>query len=78
MVHIPCPEIAYLDFPRRRAPGQSIRDALSGLQPAACCEPLAVATAYRIQGLLEQGFEVLAVLGGNMHVEVCATRVQCQ
>lgn len=28
MVQIPCPEIACLDFPRRRAPGQSIRDAL--------------------------------------------------
>ena len=72
MVQIPCPEIACLGFPRRRMPGQSIRDALSAPQPTACCERLAVATADRIQHYLDQGFEIAAVLGGNMQSPGCA------
>ena len=76
MVQIPCPEIACLGFPRRRAPGQSIRDALSAPQPTACCERLAAATADRIQCCLEQGSEVLAVLGGNMQSPGCAVHLE--
>lgn len=72
MVQIPCPEIACLGFARRRAPGQSIRDALGAPEPTACCGRLAVATVDRIQCYLEQGYDVLAVLGGNEQSPGCA------
>jgi len=72
MVQIPCPEIACLGFARRRAPGERIRQALGGPEPAACCARLAVAAADRIQCYLEQGYQVLAVLGGNEQSPGCA------
>ena len=72
MVQIPCPEISCLGFARRRVPGQSIREALEAQGPAACCDSLAVATADRIQCYLQQGYEVLAVLGGNEQSPGCA------
>jgi predicted secreted protein len=72
MVQIPCPEIASLGFARRRAPGERIRDALSGPGPAACWGQPAMATADRIQCYLDQGYQVLAVLGGNEESPGCA------
>jgi predicted secreted protein len=72
MVQIPCPEIACLGFERRRVPGQRIRDALGAQQPAACCRRLAITTADRIQCYLQQGYQVLAVLGGNEQSPACA------
>lgn len=72
MVQIPCPEIACLGFQRRRAPGQSIRKAMEASTPAACCQRLGVETADRIQCYVEQGYQVLAVLGGNEQSPGCA------
>lgn len=72
MAQIPCPEIACLGFERRRPPDQSIRQALEAPEPAACCRRLALVTADRIQCYLDQGFEVLAVLGGNEQSPGCA------
>jgi hypothetical protein len=40
--------------------------------PVACCDSLAAATADRIQCYLEQGYDVLAVLGGNEQSPGCA------
>ena len=72
MVQIPCPEIACLGFERRRAPGQSIRQAMEASGPVACCQRLSVETADRIQCYVEQGYQVLAVLGGNEQSPGCA------
>lgn len=72
MAQIPCPEIACLGFARRRAPGVSIRQALQAPEPAACCVRLANETAGRIQWYVEQGYAVLAVLGGNVQSPACA------
>jgi predicted secreted protein len=74
MVQIPCPEIACLGFMRKRVAGQSIREALEAPGPAACCAKLAVATADRIQCYLEQGYQVLFVLGGNECSPGCAVQ----
>jgi predicted secreted protein len=76
MVQIPCPEIACLGCARRRVAGQSLRDALEAPGPTACWTKLAMATADRIQCYLDQGYEVLAVLGGNQGSSGCAVRVE--
>ena len=72
MVQCPCPEIACLGFERLRADGQSIRQALESPEATACCQSLALATAEKIQCYVSQGFEVLAVLGGNEQSPGCA------
>ena len=72
MVQIPCPEIACLGFERLRSSGQSIRQALETQEASACCQSLAIATAERIHSYVNQGFEVLAVLGGNEQSPGCA------
>ena len=72
MVQIPCPEIACLGFERQRAGGQSIRQALEAPEANACCRTLALATAEKIQSYADQGFEILAVLGGNEQSPGCA------
>ena len=72
MVQIPCPEIACLGFERLRSSGQSIRQALETPEASACCQSLAIATAERIHSYVDQGFEVLAVLGGNEQSPGCA------
>jgi predicted secreted protein len=72
MAQIPCPEIACLGFERLRSSGQSIRQALEGPEATACCQSLAAATAERIQCYINQGYEVLAVLGGNEQSPGCA------
>ncbi len=72
MAQITCPEMACLGFERQRPPGSSIRQALESPESASCCKRLAEATADRMQGYLDQGFEVLAVLGGNEQSPGCA------
>jgi predicted secreted protein len=72
MVQIPCPEIACLGFERQRPSGKSLRQALEVSKSATCCQHLAMVTADRIQCYLDQGFKVLAVLGGNEQSPGCA------
>lgn len=72
MVQISCPEIACLGFERSRSRDQSIRQALETPEPTARCLSLAVETAERIECYIKQGFEVLAVLGGNEQSPGCA------
>ncbi|MCP3868076.1 MAG: hypothetical protein GY703_08300 [Gammaproteobacteria bacterium] len=72
MVQIPCPEIACLGFKRQRAPGESIREAMETPESGRCCQRLAECTTDRIQCYLNQGYEVLAVLGGNEKSPGCA------
>ena len=76
MVQIPCPEIACLGFDRRRAPGKTIRQALESASAVNCCQRLAVATADQMQCYVDQGFEVLAVLGGNEKSPGCAVHAE--
>jgi predicted secreted protein len=72
LAQIPCPEIACLGFERERAPGQSLKQALEAEQPAACCRHLAEISARRIQTYLQQGYAVMAILGGNEQSPGCA------
>ena len=72
MAQIPCPEIACLGFERQRPSGKSIRQELEVPNSATRCQHLALVTADRIQCYHDQGFEVLAVLGGNEQSPGCA------
>lgn len=72
MVQIPCPETACLGFERCRTPGQTIREALQTPSSLNCCARLAAETAQRIQTYSNQGYEVVAILGGNEQSPGCA------
>ena len=72
LVQLPCPEMACLGLQRRRAAGQSIRQAL---QTPACQQAsaeIATQATDRLQAYAEAGFKLLAVLGGNPQSPGCA------
>jgi predicted secreted protein len=72
MVQIPCPEIQCLGFSRERPPGSGIRSLLERPAGRACCRSLARRVADQAAVYRDQGFEVLAVLGGNSQSPACA------
>lgn len=69
---MPCPEIAALGFRRERPPGVTIRQALEGEAGCQACDELAASVAERLQQQIGEGFELLAVLGGNATSPGCA------
>lgn len=72
ILQIPCPEIAFLGFLRKRENGQSIRNALDTESGRDCCRKLSVETADRIQTYIKHNNNILAVLGGNPESPGCA------
>ena len=72
MVQIPCPEIACLGFNRHRRPGTTIREALEAASTISCCRQLAITIADKVECYVDQGFEILAILGGNEESPGCA------
>ena len=72
IVQLPCPEIHTLGFARQRAPGQRIREALNDQASIERCAELAHDVAERIEVYLNQGYELVAVLGGNPESPGCA------
>lgn len=72
IVQMPCPEIAALGFKRTRPPGQSIRDALDTEAGRRRCAELAIEVSDRVETYLAEGYELLAVLGGNPRSPGCA------
>ena len=71
-LQMPCPEIHALGFARSRPPGQKIRAALGGAAATERCAALADDVAQRIEAYLDQGYELIAVLGGNPQSPGCA------
>ena len=69
---MPCPEIAALGFRRERPPGMTIRQALESDAARQACSELAASVAERLQQQIGEGFELLAVLGGNAASPGCA------
>ncbi len=72
IVQMPCPEIHALGFARKRASGQSIRDALNDETGIERCSALANDIAERIEVYLAQDYELVAILGGNPESPGCA------
>lgn len=69
---MPCPEIMALGFRRERPPGVSIRQALDSEAGRQVCDELANSVAERLNQQIREGFELLAVLGGNTASPGCA------
>ncbi len=72
LFQIPCPEMAFLGFERKRALGQSIREALDTQEGRDCCRKLSVDLTNRIEDLISNKNKIVAVLGGNPESPGCA------
>ena len=72
ILQMACPEIHVLGFSRQRAPGQSLRDALNEDAGVDRCQGLTQDIAGRIEAYLDQGYALVAVLGGNPQSPGCA------
>jgi predicted secreted protein len=72
ILQIPCPEIKFLGFDRKRQKAQSIRDALDTREGRNCCRKISVDIADRIQDYLAQGYQIISILGGNPKSPGCA------
>jgi predicted secreted protein len=75
VLQMPCPEIEFLGVVRERPPGDSIRDALDTDEGRNCCRKISVQIADRIQEYILQGYQMLAILGGNPKSPGCAVHI---
>jgi len=73
---MPCPEMRVLGSERKRAPGQSIRDAMDTPQGHADCRKLSIEVVDRAAEYLDQGYEIIAVVGGNPQSPGCAVHME--
>lgn len=76
ILQMPCPEINFLEFDRKRQKGQSIRDALDTQEGRHFCRKISINIADRIEGYATQDYQILSVLGGNPKSPGCA--VHCE
>lgn len=76
ILQMPCPEISFLGSVRKRQPGQSIRDALDTVEGRNCCRKISIDIVNRIEDYTDQGYQILAILGGNPKSPGCA--VHCE
>lgn len=76
IIEMPCPEIRFLGFERKRQSGQSIRDALDTVEGRNCCRKISIDIVDRIEDYTQQGYQLLAILGGNPKSPGCA--IHCQ
>ncbi len=73
---MPCPEMRVLGPERKRAPGQSIRDAMDTPQAHADCRKLSIEVVDQAVQYLDQGYEIIAVVGGNPQSPGCAVHTE--
>ena len=76
LLQMPCPEIGFLGSERKRQPGQSIRDALDTYEGRNCCKKISIEIVDRIGDYTNQGYQILAILGGNPESPGCA--IHCE
>jgi predicted secreted protein len=72
LIQMPCPEMTCIDLQRTRAAGISIRDALDTPEGRTCCGELALPIADAIDEYRRNGYEVIAILGGDVESPGCA------
>jgi predicted secreted protein len=61
---------------RKREPGQSIRAALDTCEGRNCCRKISIDIVDRIEDYSEQGYQIVAILGGNPKSPGCA--IHCE
>ena len=74
ILQMPCPEIGFLGFHRKRQSGESIREALDTVEGGKFCRRISVDVADRMDNYLCQGYSILAILGGNPKSPGCAVQ----
>jgi predicted secreted protein len=72
VLQMPCPEMEFLGLRRERPPGKSIREALDTAEGRECCRKISVNIAHKVKEYLCQGYQLLAILGGNPESPGCA------
>ncbi|MBN2367122.1 MAG: hypothetical protein JXL67_13210 [Calditrichaeota bacterium] len=76
ILQLPCPEIHFLGFDRNRKPGESIRNALDTEAGRESCRKISMEIADRFQTYINQGYQILAILGGNPESPGCAVHIK--
>lgn len=76
LLQIPCPEIRLLGPKRERPAGASIRTCLETPEGRQSCREISEEIVIRIRAYLDQGVELLAVLGGNPESPGCAVHAR--
>ena len=76
LLAMPCPEISFLGSERKRQPGQTIRAALDTCEGRNCCRKISIDIVDRIEDYTEQGYQIVAILGGNPKSPGCA--IHCE
>lgn len=76
ILQMPCPEINFLGFDRKRQKGQSIREALETHEGRNSCRKISIDIVDRIEDYLAQGCKVLSILGGNPRSPGCAVHFE--
>ena len=72
VLQMPCPEMICLGLLRSRPEGTSIWDIIDTQDGRKCCRRLSVFVADQIEEFLNNGFKVLAILGGDVDSPGCA------
>ncbi|MBO3804192.1 MAG: hypothetical protein JTT11_10080 [Candidatus Brockarchaeota archaeon] len=75
VIQMPCPEMTCIDLPRSRPEGASINDVLDTPKGRECCRKLSASVVDQIQEFVENGFKVLAILGGDVGSPGCAVHL---
>jgi predicted secreted protein len=76
ILQIPCPEINFLGFDRKRQKGQSIRDALDTREGRNFCRKISINVADRIEDYVAQDYQIISILGGNPKSPGCAVHYE--
>ena len=72
ILQMPCPEIGFLGFQRKRPHGKSIKEALDTDEGRKYCREISAGVADRMENYLDQGCQIIAILGGNPKSPGCA------
>ncbi len=75
LLQMPCPEIRALGPKRERPAGTGIRECLDTPSGRQCCRDIGDEVVARVRGYLDQGVELLAILGGNPESPGCAVHL---
>lgn len=72
LLQIPCPEMKCLGLRRERPAGITLRACLDTAAGWRCCQAISREVVDRFQDYLQNGYQLLAILGGNPASPGCA------
>ena len=72
LLQIPCPEMKCLGLRRERAAGTTLRAYLDTATGRHCCQTISRELVDRFQDYIQNGYRLLAILGGNPESPGCA------